>query len=231
MADSPGQSQDDPVLAVTFRLTDETYPFVAVSQAESCTIELAEMIPRGEGTYAEFFNVSDAEPEKILSRAGERETIQASLLRAYEDGGLFEFQVAGDCPAITLAELGAFPRQLRGDCGDGTIVAEIPPDCESGSVIQEFLAAHPGAELAAKRRRGSVGPIFSPSNFQQVAHERLTDRQREVVEAAVQAGYYEWPREATGAEVADQLEISSATFSEHVHAAERKLLGMLFDAQ
>jgi len=41
-------------------------------------------------------------------------------------------------------------------------------------------------------------------------------------------GYYEWPRDCTGQDVADELGITSATFSEHVFAAERKILAFLF---
>ncbi len=52
----------------------------------------------------------------------------------------------------------------------------------------------------------------------------LTDRQLEVVEFALDRGYYDWPRERAGDELADELDISRPTFLEHLRKAERKLL-------
>lgn len=53
---------------------------------------------------------------------------------------------------------------------------------------------------------------------------RLTGRQREVIQAALDAGYFEWPREITSDELADQLDITRATCLEHLRKAEAKLI-------
>ena len=53
---------------------------------------------------------------------------------------------------------------------------------------------------------------------------RLTDRQYEVVQAALEAGYFEWPRGVTSDELADELGISRATLLEHLRKAESKLI-------
>lgn len=52
----------------------------------------------------------------------------------------------------------------------------------------------------------------------------LTDRQREVVETAVEMGYFEYPRESNATEVATALDIQPSTFTEHLTAAQGKLL-------
>ncbi|WP_254824544.1 helix-turn-helix domain-containing protein [Haloglomus halophilum] len=57
-----------------------------------------------------------------------------------------------------------------------------------------------------------------------VDRSRLTARQLEVLETAYEMGYFERPRQANGREVADALGIDPSTFSEHLAAAERKLL-------
>lgn len=56
------------------------------------------------------------------------------------------------------------------------------------------------------------------------AGARLTDRQHEVVAEALESGYFEWPREITSDELAEQMEISRATLLEHLRKAESKLL-------
>ncbi len=53
---------------------------------------------------------------------------------------------------------------------------------------------------------------------------RLTVRQREVIQHALDAGYFDWPRKTKSEELAEQLGISRATFLEHLRKAESKLL-------
>jgi len=54
--------------------------------------------------------------------------------------------------------------------------------------------------------------------------EVLTDRQREVVEKALEMGYYDTPREATLSDLSDELSIAKSTCSEVVHRAEERLV-------
>lgn len=58
---------------------------------------------------------------------------------------------------------------------------------------------------------------------------QLTDRQREVLDRAHEQGYFEHPREVSAGEVADSLDIATSTFTEHLAAAQRKLLDDLLD--
>jgi predicted DNA binding protein len=56
---------------------------------------------------------------------------------------------------------------------------------------------------------------------------RLTDRQREVLHTAHEMGYFEYPRDANASEVATALDIEPSTFTEHLNAAQSKLLDEL----
>ena len=55
----------------------------------------------------------------------------------------------------------------------------------------------------------------------------LTDRQYEAVEAAVQCGYYEEPRQGSVGEVADVLGCAPGTAAEHLRRAEAKVMSDL----
>lgn len=218
-----------PVVEVEFVLPDGSYPFTLATRDGVCRFELAEMVPRPEGRFAEFFDVTGADPDRIESLATTHDGVDATLLAERADGGLFEFLVAGNCPAFRLAELGGLPREVVGADGEGRIVAEIPVRYDPAAVVGTFLEEHPGAELATKREAASASPPFSGAAFRPVLHTHLTDRQREVLRTAFEAGYYDWPRGCTGEDVAAELGIASATFSEQIHAAERNLLGALFE--
>lgn len=52
----------------------------------------------------------------------------------------------------------------------------------------------------------------------------LTDRQRELVLAAVDAGYYDTPRESSLTGLADQLDMAKSTVSETLHRAEETII-------
>ncbi|QZP37627.1 helix-turn-helix domain-containing protein [Halobaculum magnesiiphilum] len=220
---------DGSVLEVEFRFERAAYPFVRASAVADCTLELAELVPRADGRYAEFFNVTGGDPEQIAALAAEHEGTEVSLVESYRDGSLFEFMVSDGCPARRLAELGALPRRVRGSAGRGTIVAEIPSDADAAGIVERFLEETPEATLASKRSKPSMTPLLSEATLHRRLETRLTERQLEVLRTAFDAGYYDWPRESSGKEIAAELGISSATFSEHIHAAERALITTLFE--
>lgn len=64
------------------------------------------------------------------------------------------------------------------------------------------------------------------SSLTQVGSEpaRLTARQREVLETALDEGYFKWPRQMSSDELAETLGISRATCLEHLRKAEEKIL-------
>lgn len=215
------------VVQVEFRLRDGPYPFVAVSAAEGCTFELAKMIPRPDGSYAEFFSITGVDPARIEALGVEHDDVAVTLLTEYDNGGLFEFDVASHCPAYRLAELGALPQEVSARDGDGRIVADVPPRYDAGRIAEAFLDAIPAAELVRKRGKEGTTPVFTIAGIHHVLREHLTERQVEVLTTAFEEGYYAWPRESTADEVAERLDISTPTFVEHVRAAERNLLTVL----
>lgn len=223
-----GNNRADPVVEIELAVQNAEYPFVGVSGKEQCRVELAKIIPRPEERFAEFFNVLGAPPARIEHHTDSYETVETSLLSEYDDGGLFEFVVSGNCPAYRLAELGALPRTVEGVGGQGRIVAEIPLRYDPSAVTEPFLEEYPDFDLIAKRTKDTHTAMLSPSTLQQSLLEDLTDRQQEVLRTAFEMGYYEWPRDCTGRDVADELDITSATFSEHVFTAERKILTFMF---
>jgi predicted DNA binding protein len=60
----------------------------------------------------------------------------------------------------------------------------------------------------------------------------LTDRQRRVVAAAVEAGYYDTPRDCSLTELADDLDIAKSTASETIRrATDRVVAQFLLDEE
>lgn len=214
----------DPITCVTFSLTNSGYPFVGASAVESCEMTLEEIIPRGESRYAEFFSVDDADPETILELAAEHGDVDAQLFDQPGNSDLFEFVVAENCPAVYLGEQGALPREVYGKDGEGRIAAEIPHTEDPDAIIERFLDDHPDAELVDVETSSVVRPLFAHRESQQVIEEHLDERQREILEAAHEAGYYDWPRETSADELADELDTDLETLRQRLRQIEQLLI-------
>ncbi|WP_144797134.1 helix-turn-helix domain-containing protein [Halorubrum depositum] len=226
MASQNSPLSDERVTYVEFSLSSSDHPFVAVSETDGAEALLREFIPRGAGSYAEFFSVGGAEPETVLAHADDHPSVEARLVERFEDEVLFEFVVDDGCPAVFLGESGALPCTVESRGGTGTVGAEVPPSEDVTTVIDGFLDAYPDAELTVKRTQPHGTPIFGQGCLRAALEADMTDRQRDVLEAAHDSGYYDWPRAVTAEELAERFDICPATFHQHLRAAEQKLVAL-----
>lgn len=56
----------------------------------------------------------------------------------------------------------------------------------------------------------------------------LSSRQEEVVQTALQNGYFDWPRKIDSSDLAEILDVSHPTMLEHLRKGEKKLLQWIF---
>lgn len=102
---------------------------------------------------------------------------------------------------------------------------ELPFDITNGKASWEVTA--PQKRLSALGEQLSVfGIEFTVDHiYQQFSTENfLTEKQYQVLSTAVDAGYYNTPRECTLTEVANVLDIAKSTCSEILHRAEGKII-------
>ncbi len=59
----------------------------------------------------------------------------------------------------------------------------------------------------------------------------LSERQHAAVSAALDIGYFQWPRDGDAEDLADELGVTRATALEHLRKAEQKLLRRALDAE
>lgn len=89
--------------------------------------------------------------------------------------------------------------------------------------MSEFLKVTEDSEVMLK----NVGE-YSPEKSE--VGRGLTERQREVVETAVEVGYYDIPRGATHEDVAEELGCTASTAGEHLRKAESKVMPRTSDS-
>jgi predicted DNA binding protein len=196
--------------------------------------------PRGEGDAPDSVNGlftafadTNEEAEALIDairesdRAGELLELQERFGRARDAPGnvVREFFLEYDpadmmCP--TLLEHG-FVHSAPVRIEDGREEWQV---CFAGerTEIRESLdavQADSGAEVTVESMSSSGHAGRTP---REQRLDTLTSTQRDVYEHAREAGYYEWPRETSTRELADDMDVSKTTLLEHLRKAESKLL-------
>ncbi|MFB6196541.1 MAG: helix-turn-helix domain-containing protein [Haloplanus sp.] len=97
---------------------------------------------------------------------------------------------------------------------------------ELQTVITTLREQYPSVDirrlLRSRGDRGDHDLVF-------VDRGLLTERQREVLRTAHRMGYFDHPKGANAGEVSDALDISRSTFTEHLAAAQTKLLNAVLE--
>mgnify|MGYP006306780221 CR=1 FL=1 len=88
---------------------------------------------------------------------------------------------------------------------------------ETNDVLRQTLADVP-PELDATIER--IGPCPDAGEY---ILALLTDRQREVLDVALELGYYAVPRQATHGDIAERLALSVGTVGEHLQKIDSRV--------
>lgn len=125
------------------------------------------------------------------------------------------------CPCMRVPSHGCPIRDLQADSGR-LVLSFISPDLTTLQTVVSDLQSC-CADVTVRRLARSGGPDDERSLFI-VDRGEFTDRQYEVLKTAHDMGYFESPKNAKSRAVADELDVSVATFVEHLSVAQTKLL-------
>jgi PAS domain S-box-containing protein len=110
---------------------------------------------------------------------------------------------------------------------DGTyrMKLHVSPSVDVRQITDAVQSAYPAATLLKRHQITRSGEAID--RIQRVLSTEITDRQRAAIEAAFHAGYFEWPRDATGEDVARSLGVSPPTFHQHLRKAQQQVFSSL----
>lgn len=223
-----GSGEGGEFVELEFRLDDDAYPAVRISERLGCRLDLLDALQNEDGKTTAFFHVDGAEPDAVV------EAGRASALG--DDIGVVE-RFDGECAVEvvlsgsvfgTLADLGVPLQSLVVRDGAARATATVPPNRAAKAVIAAVNARHPDVELVGKRGTDVTHPFLTRTAFRTAVEDRLTDRQLDALRVAFEHGYFERPRRTSQRELAELMGISPSTFGQHLHRALRKLLGTVF---
>jgi len=168
----------------------------------------------GENVTPEAFEAAGFDPEAVIlsdSRNGiycKVPVRNSSFCEKLTDQGVAINQItnASESNEIVVSvtvpftvDVGEYLSSLREDYSDLTLLSKL--DSERGETNTSLSARLDGA---------------------------LTARQEEVLQTALYAGYFNWPRDADSTSIAKTLDIAQSTFNQHLRAAESNLLTTLY---
>ncbi|WP_267642984.1 helix-turn-helix domain-containing protein [Haloarchaeobius amylolyticus] len=105
---------------------------------------------------------------------------------------------------------------------DGYEYWPVVAQCDRADLEERLATVRDRMDATIEVQHISSGRSHSGGSTQYL--RLLSQRQREVFELARREGYYQWPREVSLQDLADELDISKTTFTEHLRKAEAKLL-------
>ncbi|GCF15519.1 hypothetical protein Harman_34540 [Haloarcula mannanilytica] len=155
----------------------------------------------------------------------ERQTVDHIF--AYDQRHVFQLSRAAEqgCVCERIEAAGCVVQEFSADT-ESIVVTFLVEDMPT---LREIVADLKSEGETVKLRRLLEDASSETDRPVVLDRAKLTERQREVLGRAHEMGYFEHPREATAGDVADALDISTSTFTEHLAAAQRKLLDDLLD--
>jgi predicted DNA binding protein len=169
------------------------------------------------------------EPELLLERAERAVSVRSAQLLEDDADGLIEVQFDDSFIGSFLSRHGISIQRASATPEEVQITVSIPPSMSPRQALGAIQAKYPESRLLAKRDQRHAG--VSSATSSDSIFDRLTDRQREAIERAYADGYFEVPKQVTGEEIAESMDISTSTFHNHLRAAEAELFAWLFDTR
>jgi len=168
----------------------------------------------GERTGTGLVRLKTVEPLPPITDIQSRDDVEdLELLWKHDDEALLQIETANPLPLLPVLRAGV-PLKMLFDIQNSVATWEVTTSTSRLSNLGDHL--------------DDSGIGFSIEHVREIdasqADQLLTDRQQEVLLAAVDAGYYRSPRESTLGDVAEALDIANATCSDVLNRAEGHII-------
>ncbi|WP_226007681.1 bacterio-opsin activator domain-containing protein [Natrinema salinisoli] len=229
-----------------FEVGDDSFIFGRLARRTDAVLSFDGGVRQDEDGASVFATVDGATPEAVATAAEELVSVERAQVIGStgqgsgeagteattgdtdadaDAGGAVLLHLSRPALALRLADHGVVLRGIEATPSTARVVVDVPRSVDARESADVVSAAFSDVELRSKRtvERATLRDLDAK------LRDRLTDRQLEVVQLAYYGGYFESPRENSGEDVADALDISPAAFYRHIRTAQRKLFDVVFD--
>lgn len=177
-------------------------------------------VENGDDTVTEEFMLDS--DDAIEAVPGSDDVRDMTEVFSYGSKHIYRFHRGqAGCACELIQQLGCPITDVRARDGKLFITVHTTGIDQLRDVLSDLRAGVSGVTV---QRLLHSGTDDTTTDFVLLDRSELTDRQREVLETAHDMGYFEHGQGSNAGEVAAALEINTSTFSEHLRAAQRKLL-------
>ena len=219
--------ETDQTMELDFAIQDPNSLFCRLTAGAEFAIELDGFVPQSDQSTLVFARITRGPPDRALEAArGLDEIEQCRLIETGEDTVL-QCNHSGSFIRSVLSDQGLLLRRLSADDTQCRMTVEVPRTVDARQAVNTVTSQYEDAQLLAKRE-GSTSPASVDSVLGSVL-DRLTTRQREVIETAYRCGYFDSPRRASGEDIASMFQFSNSAFHQHLREAENNLFEALIE--
>jgi len=215
------------IIELEFAIDDRDLLFSRLSAGANCTIESAGTDYRSDGSLRLYVTATGVDADELVELARTDGAVEeVTCIVEHEDECLLEV-IVEESLLETLTEYGAVPREVVAEGGQVQFTVELPYEAEARDLFEIVEAQYPGTDLLGYHERER--PVETRQEFKSALGERFTDRQETALRTAFLGGFFDWPRDIDGNELAEAMDISRPTYHQHLRAAQRKVLEELFE--
>lgn len=214
------------VQELEFAITSSNFPPLQLSRHANCPLTVEGSLSIGGDRTIANVTVEGVSRNRIVDAVDAAVTItDAAFVRETAAGYCLSLTLETPFVDTALAEHGAVLKTVTADPTEARVVVDAPTAVDTHDIVDTIAVRYPDSELVAKRQSDRSLATFP--DLQSQLLDQLTDRQLDVLTTAYHAGYFESPREKTGEEVAETLDITAQTFSQHLRRVQGKLVDAL----
>lgn len=213
----------DEQIEVVVGLDPEPCPVGTFAGRVDAPVTVTRAIPQSGGDCL-VYGTAAADADAVTAAiAATQEIRDGRVVADTDDGVRFEVTTGGRTIADSVRRFGGTCDRVEIERGAASarLRARLPPTGDVREFVSLLDGDYDDVELLVQRT--------VPRPTGEDPFDALTDRQREALVAAYDAGFFEWPRESAGEEVASDLSVSQPTFVEHLRRAQSNLLESLLD--
>ena len=215
------------VIELEFTIDDRDLLLSRLSGRAGGQISSAGTVTQEDGSLRLYLTTEGADTDAVMDVLESTDAVTAaSRVAEHDDEALFDVTVAESLVA-TLVDHGAVPKSIVSENGIARYSIELPYEAEAREVFGLVEDNYDSTDLVGYHEHER--PVRTQQEFRAALAERFTERQETALRTAYLGGFFEWPREVDGDELADGMDISRPTYHQHLRAAQHKVFEELFE--
>jgi PAS domain S-box-containing protein len=215
------------IIELEFAISDRELLFSRLSSGADCRLESASIEHHADGDIRLYLTAHGGDPERVLELAREMPQVTDVTCIVEQDEECLLELVLEESLLGMVTEYGAVPQQVVAEDGTTRFTVELPYEAEARELFELVEDRHPGTELLGYHERERA--VETRNDFKAALSERLTDRQETALRTSYLGGFFDWPRDIDGNELAASMDISRPTFHQHLRTAQAKVFEELFE--